>query len=31
MSEGYIFLLGYIFGSFLTLATIQLWDWIDRR
>jgi hypothetical protein len=31
MSEGYIFLLGYIFGSLLTLATIQLWDWIDRR
>ena len=26
MSEGYIFLLGYIFGSLLTLGTIWLWD-----
>ncbi len=30
MSEGYIFLFGYIFGSFLTLGTICLWDWMDR-
>jgi hypothetical protein len=26
MSDGYVFLLGYIFGSLLTLATILLWD-----
>jgi hypothetical protein len=26
MSDGYVFLLGYIFGSLLTLATIMLWD-----
>jgi hypothetical protein len=26
MSDGYIFLLGYIFGSLLTLATMWLWD-----
>jgi hypothetical protein len=26
MSDGYVFLLGYIFGSLLTLATMWLWD-----
>jgi hypothetical protein len=30
MSEGYVFLLGYVFGSLLTIATIELWKWIDR-
>ena len=26
MSDGYVFLFGYVFGSLLTLATMWLWD-----
>ena len=30
MSDGYIFLLGYVFGALLTLATLELWKKIGR-
>jgi hypothetical protein len=30
MSDGYVFLLGYVFGSLLTLATMWLWDRLNQ-